>query len=160
MPEAPDGRVDVVDRRYVIRFERFFANPVEQVWAAITEPERLKEWVGATDIEIELLAGGKMVTRTTEPPELVAAIIAEAGEEALESHDTVLYVEPPRVFEHTFGGYPDSIVRWELGARGRRLSITAHAHGAGGLRRPGRPSRHGRLARTAGPAGSESAGQS
>jgi hypothetical protein len=44
----------------------------------------------------------------------VEAIIAEHGDVPLEAHDTVLRVEPPFVFEHTFGGEATSIVRWEL----------------------------------------------
>jgi Activator of Hsp90 ATPase homolog 1-like protein len=40
-------------------------------------------------------------------------------------HNTVLRVEPPSVFEHTFGD-PDSVVRWELtpDGDGCRLDLT------------------------------------
>jgi uncharacterized protein YndB with AHSA1/START domain len=77
-------------------------------------PERLQQWMGANEVEIDLVAGGRLVTRTTGPQELVDAIIAEAGKAALETHDTVLRVEPPSLLEHTFGGTQDSVVRWEL----------------------------------------------
>jgi uncharacterized protein YndB with AHSA1/START domain len=108
-----DGVLDEVDGRTVLRFERRFAHPVERVWDALTRPERLAEWTGAGEVELELVEGGRFHTRTTGPPEVVEAIIAEAGEEALVVRNTVLRVEPPRLFEHTFGA-PDSVVRWEL----------------------------------------------
>ncbi len=42
------------------------------------------------------------------------------------SPTTVLRVEPPRVFEHTFGGETTSIARWELrrDGDGCRLTLT------------------------------------
>jgi uncharacterized protein YndB with AHSA1/START domain len=115
MPEAAEGRVEQVEGRYVIRFERRFDRRIDQVWAALTQPERLKQWFGATEVELELVEGGSFVTRTTGPQELIDAMIAEgAGDPPFESRDTVLRVDPPRLFEHTFGGMPESIVRWEL----------------------------------------------
>ena len=132
MPDAADGTISREGERFVIRFERRFPSPIEEVWAALTRPERLTQWVGATEVELELVDGGKMVTRTTGPQELVDAIIAEAGPEALETRDTVLRVEPPRVFEHTFGGAPDSVVRWELEpVGGGCLLRLAHTEPAG-----------------------------
>jgi uncharacterized protein YndB with AHSA1/START domain len=32
----------------------------ETVWAAVTEPERLSEWFGATAVEVELRPGGRI----------------------------------------------------------------------------------------------------
>jgi uncharacterized protein YndB with AHSA1/START domain len=114
MPDSSEGRVERLDGSYVIHFERRFSRPVAAVWDALTKPEQLKDWVGAGEVEVDLVPGGRIVTRTTEPPEVVAAIVAEADEEALERTDTILRVEAPRLFEHTFGGSPTSIVRWEL----------------------------------------------
>ncbi len=34
-----------------IRFERTFPHPLEQVWAALTERDRLAEWLGEVDLE-------------------------------------------------------------------------------------------------------------
>jgi uncharacterized protein YndB with AHSA1/START domain len=115
-----DGMVEEVAGRTVLRFERRFAHPVERVWQALTDPEQLKQWVSATELEIDLVEGGRMYSRTA-APELVEAVLAEhpeldgigIRERGFESHDTVLRVEPPRVFEHTFGA-PNSVVRWEL----------------------------------------------
>ncbi len=120
------GTVDVIDGRYVLRFERRYAHPVEEVWDAITRPERMADWLGEAEIEVDLVEGGRYNTRTTGPPELVEAIIREAGEEGLATRGSVLRVEPPFLFEHTFGGDPDSIARWELqrDAGGCRLTLT------------------------------------
>ncbi|MDQ1519688.1 MAG: hypothetical protein QOI55_761 [Actinomycetota bacterium] len=115
MPDATatDGRMDEFSGRWVLTFERRFRHPIERVWDALTQPARLAEWFGQVEVELDLTEGGRFEMRTTGPPELVEAVIAEAGEDALVNHQTVLRVEAPRVFEHTFGA-PDSIVRWEL----------------------------------------------
>jgi uncharacterized protein YndB with AHSA1/START domain len=126
-PQAmADGTIEKIDGRYVLRFERRLSHPVEQVWNAITRPERITQWFGEGDVELDLVEGGRFEIRTTGPPELVEAIIAEAGDVALVSHDTVLRVDPPFLFEHTFGSDPGSIARWELqrDGDGTRLTLT------------------------------------
>jgi len=126
-----DGTIEEIDGRYVLRFERRFAHAVERVWDALTRPERLAEWFGSDEIELDLVEGGRFDVRTTGPPELVDAIRREAGEEALMQHNTILRVERPLLFEHTFGD-PDSIARWELqrDGHGCRLVLT-HTEPAG-----------------------------
>lgn len=42
--EAPDGTV-------TLRYERSLPRPIETVWAAITQPERLADWLGACTVE-------------------------------------------------------------------------------------------------------------
>lgn len=129
-PTSPalDGSVQEVDGQYVLRFERRLNHPVERVWEAITSPDQIKQWYGGTTkVELELVEGGRYFTHTTGPPELVEAIKAEfpdAGEEVLVAHDTVLRVEPPLLFEHTFGGDATSIARWELQRDGERCRLT------------------------------------
>ena len=125
-PETISATGEEVDGRCVLRFERRFKHPVEKVWDAITKPERIKEWMGEVEVELDLVEGGQLNTRTTGPPELVDAIIAEAGEATLVARDTVLRVDPPVLFEHTFGGDPGSIARWELrrDGDGTRLALT------------------------------------
>ncbi|MGH8984227.1 MAG: SRPBCC family protein [Acidimicrobiia bacterium] len=126
-----DGTLEEIDGRYVLRFERRLGHPVERVWDALTRPERLAEWFGSDEIELDLVEGGRFDVRTTGPPELVEAIIREAGEEALMQHNTILRLERPLLFEHTFGD-PDSIARWELqrDGDGCRLILT-HTEPAG-----------------------------
>jgi uncharacterized protein YndB with AHSA1/START domain len=119
-----DGTIEEVDGGYTLRFERRLAHPVEKVWDAITRPERITEWFGEGEVELDLVEGGAFRIRTTGPPELVEAIIAEAGDAALVSHDTVLRVDPPSLFEHTFGSDPGSIARWELRPDGDGTLLT------------------------------------
>ena len=114
-PQATaDGTIEEVDGRYTLRFERRFKHPVEKVWDALTRPDQITQWWGEGEVQLDLVEGGKYHIRTTGPPELVEAIIAEAGTDALVSDDTVLRVDPPFLFEHTFGSDPGSIARWEL----------------------------------------------
>ncbi|WP_426241713.1 SRPBCC family protein [Nocardioides sp. LHG3406-4] len=40
------GRRDERDGTAYIVFERVFRAPIEDVWAAVTEPERLQRWIG------------------------------------------------------------------------------------------------------------------
>jgi uncharacterized protein YndB with AHSA1/START domain len=125
-----DGTIEQIDGRYVLRFDRRIDHPVERVWDALTTPEQVSQWYGGdTLVELELVEGGRYDTHTTGPPELVEAIRAEfpdKGDDALISHDTVLRVEAPLLFEHTFGGDPGSIARWKLqrDGDGCRLTLT------------------------------------
>ena len=111
-----EGTIQPFEGRSLVRFERRYPHPVERVWAAITEPDQLRRWWGDGDIRLDLVEGGRYDVVTTGPEELTDAMIEFGAEEALERHDTVLQVDPPRLFEHTFHG--SSVVRWELQADG------------------------------------------
>lgn len=43
---VPTGRVDHDGERRTLRLTRTFRAPIEDVWAAVTEPERLERWIG------------------------------------------------------------------------------------------------------------------
>jgi uncharacterized protein YndB with AHSA1/START domain len=93
-----DAVIERVGDLYVLRFERLLNHPVERVWAAITEPSQLKQWLAAA--EIDPVPGGRFVlhfdnTKHTMP-------------------GRVIRYEPPRIFEHTFGDDANGVVRWEL----------------------------------------------
>jgi uncharacterized protein YndB with AHSA1/START domain len=108
------GTIEPIEGRSLVRFERRYPHPVERVWAALTEPEQLQQWFGEGDIRLELVEGGRYDVVTTGPDELVAAMVEfGSGDAALERHDIVLQVDPPRLLEHTFYGEA-SVVRWEL----------------------------------------------
>ena len=54
------GTVAPVDDGWELRFERRYPHPVEDVWAAITDPARTEAWWGRLE-EVELRAGGPYV---------------------------------------------------------------------------------------------------
>lgn len=56
-----DGVLERHDGHYTLRFERRLAHPVEDVWAALTEPEQLAAWLA--EAEIDLVEGGAVVLR-------------------------------------------------------------------------------------------------
>jgi uncharacterized protein YndB with AHSA1/START domain len=43
---APTGRLERVDERLTLFVTRTFAAPIDDVWAAVTEPARLERWLG------------------------------------------------------------------------------------------------------------------
>jgi uncharacterized protein YndB with AHSA1/START domain len=56
-----DGVLFESGGKYELRFRRRFDHPIERVWAALTEPERLTGWLA--DAEIDLREGGTVVLR-------------------------------------------------------------------------------------------------
>ncbi|MDQ6728637.1 MAG: SRPBCC family protein [Actinomycetota bacterium] len=100
-----DGVLERTADGGVIRFERHLPYDVRDVWAAITNPERLADWwlPFEADITVDLREGGKMV------------FAGSPGGEALRMTCTILRVEPPLLFEHTHPA-PGSTMRWELEA--------------------------------------------
>ncbi len=46
MTVHPTGRITRLADRYTLAIDRTFQAPIEDVWAAITEPERLARWIG------------------------------------------------------------------------------------------------------------------
>lgn len=46
MSPLPNGRVTRLADRLTLHLDRTFEAPIEDVWAAITEPERLARWLG------------------------------------------------------------------------------------------------------------------
>lgn len=103
---TPDGGM--------IRFDRQFAAPIDEVWSAITEPARMADWWApfAADITVDLRVGGSIVFDWHE-------------------HDvprfefTIRRLAAPTLLEHTHTG-PGSWMRWELEPtrEGTRLRAT------------------------------------
>jgi uncharacterized protein YndB with AHSA1/START domain len=81
--------------------------PVEEVWSALTEPERLEEWF-ANDVELDLAPGGEGTFRWDD------------GEER---HAVVEEVEPERRFAFTWEESRVSIELDEVEG-GTRLLVT------------------------------------
>ncbi|MDA2807709.1 SRPBCC family protein [Nocardiopsis suaedae] len=94
-----------VDGRPALRMERRLAHPVEEVWRAVTEPERLSRWYPFAVVALELRPGG--------------AMRFDDGEGTV-MDGTVVEVDPPRRFsfsEHAPEGMhreTDDLVRIDL----------------------------------------------
>ena len=88
------------DGRIVLRYERVLHHPVEEVWAAITDPDRINAWWG-TRPEIDLRVGGDYVSHHATGDRVV---------------DRIVRLEPPHVLAHTFWQHmnPDALVTYEL----------------------------------------------
>jgi uncharacterized protein YndB with AHSA1/START domain len=110
-----DAAIEQLGDLYVIRFERRLHHPVERVWAALTEPEQLKQWLAAA--EIDPRPNGNYTLHFDNTKEVLPG--------------RVIRYEPPHLFEHTFGDDSNGVVRWELSADGDgcllNLSHTVYA---------------------------------
>jgi uncharacterized protein YndB with AHSA1/START domain len=98
--------------RRSIRFEREYDAEVENVWAALTEPEQLRRWLAVGGAVLEPQAGGRFEVRMT-PDEKETA------------WGTVLAFEPPRLLEVEwhYEGEEESVLRIELEPRGARTLL-------------------------------------
>jgi uncharacterized protein YndB with AHSA1/START domain len=82
MSPTPTGRVDHDGERRTLRLTRTFKAPIEDVWAAVTEPERLERWIG---------------TFTGDPADgRVAFRMTAEGEAAPEEEMVIRECDPPR----------------------------------------------------------------
>lgn len=82
MSATPTGRIDHDGGRRTLRLTRTFTAPIEDVWAAVTEPERLERWIGTFTGDP---AGGRVGFRMT-------AEDGDAAEEDMEIREC----DPPR----------------------------------------------------------------
>lgn len=103
----------------VLRFERLLEHPVAQVWAALTEPDRLATWLA--EVDLEPAVGGAVEMRFSNPPGyLVRGLVTR--------------VDAPRLLEYTWTstGEPAGTVKWQLIPVGRRcillLTHTVEGH--------------------------------
>lgn len=95
-----------------LTFERRFAQPVAKVWAALTVPERISDWLAQAEVELRL--GGAF------------RLLFPAQGYAMEGR--IVELDPPRVIAWTWPHekHPDSVVRWALfpDGDGCRLVLT------------------------------------
>jgi DNA-binding transcriptional ArsR family regulator/uncharacterized protein YndB with AHSA1/START domain len=91
-----EATVQKINGGYVARFERHLKHPVNKVWEALTQPEKLSNWLA--DAKMELVKGGKIeLTFSLTEGNVMVGKITE--------------VEPQSVLEYTWG---DDLIRWEL----------------------------------------------
>ena len=89
-------------------------HPVEKVWAALTNPAQLAQWLAPGEIELTL--GGRVFLAFTD------------GDGVIDGQVTAF--APPRLLEFTWTdkGNDLGFVRWELVCRGRRHPSRPHPH--------------------------------
>ena len=96
---------------YDLVFERRLSQPVEKVWAALTIPERISEWL-MTRTEVDLRIGGRFAL------DWIDGAHAMVGE--------IVALDPPLLIAWTWPHteHPDSLVRWELAPDGAGCRLT------------------------------------
>jgi uncharacterized protein YndB with AHSA1/START domain len=101
-----------------LRYERHYPRPIQSVWAALTTPERLADWLGAAVVEPRV--GGRFELFVDRPSESARMI------------GRVLRWDPPERLEFTWkvGGEAETIVRCELTADGPNATRLLFTHGA------------------------------
>lgn len=102
MSPSPNGTIERTTEGGLVRFDRSLAFPIEEVWAAITVPERLADWWPpmAADITVDLREGGAIKFEWTDSdfPNL---------------EFTIVRLAEPTLLEHTHTS-PGSWMRYEL----------------------------------------------
>jgi len=83
------GTVESSGTAHRLRFERHLSHPVEDVWAAVTEPDRMARWLAAS--VVEPCVGGAVELRW---------LNTEDGGEPVTARGRVTAWEPPRVVEY------------------------------------------------------------
>jgi len=106
--EAPDGTV-------TLRYERIYKRPIGTVWSAITEPERMADWLGAGELEPRV--GGRFTVHVG-PGGRVAII------------GTVLAWEPPAALACSWSwpGGPETVIRYDLSPDGDGATRLVFTH--------------------------------
>lgn len=102
----------------VVAFERLVDRPVDKVWAALTIPERVADWLAEAEIDLEV--GGRYDLHFQGGADHMTGVITR--------------LEPPRLLELAWreNGGPESALLWRLEPEGDgcRLFLT-HSFGAG-----------------------------
>lgn len=95
-----NGTVERTAEGYRLRFERRLHHPVAKVWAALTEPLHLSDWLAEATVELTL--GGRLQLRFGNTGSVV--------------NGKVVQLVPERLFEFTWSSEEavDTLVHWEL----------------------------------------------
>ncbi|QBD75275.1 SRPBCC family protein [Ktedonosporobacter rubrisoli] len=98
---AADGIVETKNGSHVLRFERYLPHSIEQVWAALTEPEQLVAWLAEADVEPS--KGGLVQLRWLNTDEQGKHAVMNAA---------ITQFDPPRLLE--YAGDIHGVLRFEL----------------------------------------------
>jgi uncharacterized protein YndB with AHSA1/START domain len=124
-PVPTDGAVRLTDDGYQIVFVRRLRKPIEKVWAALTVPERIGDWLAPVTIEPALRIG--------------ARFNLDFADGKRRTPGEILALEPPRLIAWTWpaaegeAGPAPGVVRFELAPEGDGCRLTLTGSG------PGRP---------------------
>jgi uncharacterized protein YndB with AHSA1/START domain len=98
LSDAPLGEVTATDDALRVVFHRHYSKPIEKVWAALTTPERLADWLA--EAEIDMRPGGRIR-------------LTWNGSHSMEGR--VLVCEPPMAFAWTWElDGRETVVRFDL----------------------------------------------
>lgn len=99
-----------------LRFERHYATPIETVWAALTEPVRLGDWIGPALVEPH--DGERYELFIDRPRPMTGRIVTW---------------EPPTPLEFSWdtGDAPETLVRCELTQHGDGTTLVFRHKGVG-----------------------------
>ena len=106
-----EGTVQEIDGKYVLRFERRLEHPIEKVWAALTEPDRLAEWLAEADLD--LVEGGSVELRWQNTDEHGNTAVARG---------TITRLEQQRLLEYDTDIH--GLLRWQLREDGDGCVLT------------------------------------
>ena len=95
------GTVSHFEENATVRFERVVAASIDEVWAGLSEEERLSDWLAPSRFEASL--GG-------------AVRIDFGDEQKVDGHITAFAANELLEYTWTFTGEPDSLLRFELEA--------------------------------------------
>jgi len=98
MTATPGGHITVIDGQPHLSLTRTFRAPIDDVWASVTEPERLERWVGTWTGSPGI---GKTVT-----------FVMTAEEGAEPEHVHIRECDPPRRF---LGDFVQAETTWRIG---------------------------------------------
>ena len=96
--------------RVVVRFQLTLDNHVEEVWAALTQPDRLPLWLAPGAIE----------------PRVGGAARLDFGDSGIVIDSTVTAFEPPNALEYSWSGPREAArpLRWEIEPLGAGCVLT------------------------------------
>ena len=97
------GTAEHIGDQLVLRFERRFAQPIERVWSALTDPSELTKWIAGDDATVDLRIGGR---------------VWFAGHGGIDS--AIVELDPPRVIAYGWrtSEWEGGTIRWELSEDG------------------------------------------
>src|SRR5258708_37282707 len=102
LSNAPLGEVTATDDAMQVVFHRHYRKPIEKVWAAITMPERLADWLAKAEIEMKV--GGRVHFNWNDVSQMEGRVVA---------------LDPPNTFAWTWNlDDRETVVRFDLKADG------------------------------------------